>query len=194
MSGKERGTTRLGEKVFGDNVTLRSEIGNPILRQSPVGEDGLAATSVTWVEKGVVKNLAYNRYWAQHQKVAPTATGPNMSLVMEGGTATMDQMIRSTKRGLLITFFWYIRPVEQMTLLNTGMTRDGMFLIENGEIAGPVQNFRWNDGPARAFNNLSMLGRAVPMHIGEAYDFPGTALVPAMKIEDFRMTSISPAV
>ena len=112
MSGKERGTTRVGEKVFGDNVTLRSEIGNPILRQSPIGEGGLAAKSVTWVEKGVVKNLAYNRYWAQHQKVAPTATSPNMSLVMEGGTATMDEMIRSTKRGLLITFFWYIRPVD----------------------------------------------------------------------------------
>ncbi len=113
---------------------------------------------------------------------------------MDGGEATIEQMIKSTKRGLLCSFFWYIRPVEQMTLLNTGMTRDGLFLIENGEIAGPVQNFRWNDSPARAFNNVSMLGRPVPMHIGEAYDNPGTALVPAMKIEDFRMTSISPAV
>ena len=63
-------------------------------------------------------------------------------------------MIKSTKRGLLVTFFWYIRPVDQMTLLNTGMTRDGLFLIENGEIVGPVQNFRWNDGPARGFNNI----------------------------------------
>ena len=77
---------------------------------------------------------------------------------MDGGDATVDQMIKSTKRGLLVSFFWYIRPVEQMTLLNTGMTRDGLFLIENGEIAGPVQNFRWNDGPARGFNNISMLG------------------------------------
>jgi predicted Zn-dependent protease len=102
--------------------------------------------------------------------------------------------VKSTRRGLLVTFFWYIRPVDQMTLLNTGMTRDGMFLIENGEIVGPVQNFRWNDGPARGFNNITMLGTPVPMHIGEAYDNPGTALVPAMKIEDFKMTSISPAV
>ena len=81
-----------------------------------------------------------------------------------------------------------------MTLLNTGMTRDGLFLIENGEIVGPVQNFRWNDGPARGFNNITHARASVPMHVGEAYDFPGTALVPAMKIEDFRMTSISPAV
>jgi predicted Zn-dependent protease len=179
MSGKERGTTRLGEKVFGDNVTIRSEIGNPVLRQSPIGQDGLPAKSVTWIEKGVVKNLFYDRYWAQRQKKEPTGTSPGMSLVMEGGTATVDEMIKSTKRGLLVSFFWYIRPVEAMTLLNTGMTRDGLFLIENGEIVGPVQNFRWNESPAVSFNNISMLGRPVPMHTGEAYDNPGTALVPA---------------
>ena len=98
---------------------------------------------------------------------------------MDGGDATVEQMIKSTKRGLLRQLLLvHIRPVEQMTLLNTGMTRDGLFLIENGEIAGPVQNFRWNDGPARGFNNISMLGRPVPMHVGEAYDNPGTALVP----------------
>jgi predicted Zn-dependent protease len=72
MSGKQRGETRLGEKVFGDNFTLRSEIGNPILRQSPVGQDGIAAKSVTWVENGVVKNLFYDRFWAQKQKKEPT--------------------------------------------------------------------------------------------------------------------------
>ena len=194
MSGKQRGETRLGEKVFGDNFTLRSEIGNPILRQSPIGQDGLSAKPITWVEKGVVKNLFYDRFWAQKQKKEPTATSPNMSLVMEGGTTSVEEMIKTTKRGLLISFFWYIRPVDNMTLLNTGMTRDGLFLIENGEIAGPVQNFRWNDGPARGFNNITALGTPVPMHIGEAYDQPGTALVPPMRIEDFRMTSISPAV
>jgi len=194
MSGKERGTTRLGEKVFGDNFTLRSEIGNPILRQTPIGQDGLAAKPMTWVEKGVVKNLFYDRYWAQRQKREPTGTTPQMSLVMEGGTTAIDEMIKSTKRGLLVTFFWYIRAVEPQTLLNTGMTRDGLFLIENGEIVAPVQNFRWNESPAVSFNNITALGRPVAMHTGEAYDNPGTALVPAMKIEDFTMTSISPAV
>ena len=194
MSGKQRGETRLGEKLFGDNFTLRSEIGNPILRQSPVGQDGLPAKSVTWVEKGVVKNLFYDRYWAQRQKTEPTATTPGMSLVMDGGTATVDEMIKATKRGLLVTFFWYIRPVDQITLLNTGMTRDGLFLIENGEIVGPAQNFRWNESPAVSFNNISMLGKPIPMHTGEAYDNPGTALVPPMMLEDFTMTSISPAV
>jgi predicted Zn-dependent protease len=194
MSGKERGTTRLGERVFGDNFTLRSEIGNPILRQTPIGQDGLVAKPISWVEKGVVKNLFYDRYWAERQKREPTGTTPQMSLVMEGGTTTIDEMIKTTKRGLLITFFWYIRAVNQQTLLNTGMTRDGLFLIENGEIVAPVQNFRWNESPAVSFNNITALGRPVPMHTGEAYDNPGTALVPPMKIEDFTMTSISPAV
>jgi predicted Zn-dependent protease len=194
MSAADRGQTKLGQKVFGDNITIRSDIGNTVLRQTPVGPDGLASRPVTWVEKGVVKNLFYDRFWANKQNKAFTPTGPGQSLVMDGGDATVAQMIKSTKRGLLCSFFWYIRPVEQMTLLNTGMTRDGLFLIENGELAGPVQNFRWNDSPARAFNNVSMLGRPVPMHVGEAYDNPGTALVPPMKIEDFRMTSISPAV
>src|SRR5262249_13670930 len=158
--------------------TLRSDIGNSVLRQSPVGDGGLAAKSVTWVEKGVVKNLFYSRYWAQHQKKEPTGTNANMSLVMEGGTATMEEMIKTTTRGLLITFFGYIRAVDPMTLLNTGMTRDGLFLIENGEVVGPVQNFRWNESPAVSFNNITQIGKPIPMHTGEAYDNPGTALVP----------------
>ena len=79
-------------------------------------------------------------------------------------------MIKQTRRGLLVTSFWYIRgvPSQQQPLLNTGMTRDGMFLIENGELAGPVQNFRWNMSPVVAYANLSLVGKAVPMEMGEA--------------------------
>jgi predicted Zn-dependent protease len=188
------GKTKVGEKVFGDNVTIRSEIGNPVLRASPIGPDGLASRPTAWVEKGVVKNLFYDRFWAAKTGREPSATAPGQSLVMEGGSMTLDEMIRTTKRGLLVTFFWYIRAVDPMTLLNTGMTRDGLFLIENGEIAGPVQNFRWNESPAVSFNNITGLGKPIPMHTGEAYDDPGTALVPPMRLEDFTMTSVSPAV
>ena len=97
---------------------------------------------------------------------------------MEGSNLALADLIKSTRRGLLVTFFWYIRPVDQPTLLNTGMTRDGLFLIENGEIAGPVQNFRWNMSPIVGFNNITALGTPVPIHTGESYDGPGTALVP----------------
>jgi predicted Zn-dependent protease len=194
FSGKEPGTTKIGEKLFSDLVTIKSDIGNPVLRQTPIGPDGLAARPMTWIEKGVLKNLAYDRQWAKRQKKDPTPTSQNQSLVMEGSKMTIEEMIRTTRRGLLVTFFWYIRPVEPRTLLNTGMTRDGLFLIENGEIAGPVQNFRWNMSPLVGFNNVTALGQPVPIHTGESYDGPGTALVPPVRMEDFYMTSVSPAV
>jgi predicted Zn-dependent protease len=159
-----------------------------------VGPEGQAARNITWVEKGVVKNLFYDRFWAKKQGKASTPTRADMSLVMDGGGDSIADMIKATRRGLLVSFFWYIRPVEPMRLLNTGMTRDGLFLIENGEIAGPVQNLRWNETPAVAFNHITMAGQPVPMHMGEAYDSPGTVLVPPLRIEEFTMTSISPAV
>jgi predicted Zn-dependent protease len=188
------GSTKVGEKLFSDSFTLKSDVGNPILRQTPIGTDGMAARPVTWIEKGVLKNLAYDRAWAKRQKKEPTPITINQSLVMEGSDMSVEQMIKTTKRGLLVTFFWYIRPVDQPTLLNTGMTRDGLFLIENGEITGPVQNFRWNMSPLVGYNNLTAVGKPVPIHTGESYDGPGTALVPPVRIEDFFMTSVSPAV
>ena len=194
FSGKEPGTTKVGEKLFSDAFTLKSDIGNSILRQTPIGTDGMAAKPVTWIEKGVLKNLYYDRAWAARQKKDPSATSTNMSLVLEGSDMTLDQMIKTTKRGLLVSFFWYMRPVEAMSILYTGMTRDGLFLIENGEVTAPVQNFRWNETPVVGLNNISALGPPEPMHTGEAYDQPGTAMIPAMRIEDFTMTSVSPAV
>jgi predicted Zn-dependent protease len=194
FSGKEPGTTKVGEKLFSTDFTVKSDVGNDILRQTPIGPDGMAAQPVTWIEKGVLKNLAYDRTWARRQKKPPTPATTNMSLVMEGSDTSVEQMIRTTKRGLLVTFFWYIRAVDQPSLLNTGMTRDGLFLIENGEITGPVQNFRWNMSPLVAYNNITAVGRPVPIHTGESYDGPGTALVPPVRVEDFFMTSISPAV
>jgi predicted Zn-dependent protease len=194
FTGKETGTTKLGEKVFSDAVTIKSDVGNPILRQSPIGLDGLPARPITWIEKGMLKNLAYDRQWAARQKKPVTPTPVSSNLVMEGTDMTIDQMIKSTRRGLVVTFLWYIRSVDQETLLNTGMTRDGLFLIENGEIAGPVQNFRWNMSPIVGYNNVTAVGQPVPIHTGESYDGPGTALVPPVRIEDFLMTSVSPAV
>ena len=194
LTGTEKGTSKLGQKVFSDLVTIKSDIGNPILRQTPILPDGTPAKPVTWVEKGVLKNLYYDQQYATRMKKDPTPATVNMSLVMEGSNQTVEQMIKNTRRGLLVSFFWYIRSVDQPTLLNTGMTRDGLFLIENGEIAGPVQNFRWNMSPLVGFSNVTAIGQSVPMHTGESYDGGGTALVPAVKMEDFYMTSVSPAV
>jgi predicted Zn-dependent protease len=175
-----------GDKVFSDLFTLKSDVGNPILRQSTILADNRPARPVTWVEKGRLRG--------------PEGGGPvppvNLSLVQEGSDLSIDDMVRQTKRGLLVTFFWYIRgvPSEDQPLLNTGMTRDGLFLIENGEVAGPVQNFRWNMSPLVGYNNLTLVGKPVPIHMGESYDGGGTGLIPPARIEEFYMTSISPAV
>src|SRR5438445_170915 len=159
---KADGTPKIGQKLFSDSFTLKSDIGNPILRQTPVMNDGSAAQPVTWIEKGVLKNVYYDPATARRQKVAPSPANPNMSLVVDGTTQSIEDMVKTTKRGLLVTFFWYLRPVDTLTLLNTGMTRDGLFLIENGEIAGPVQNFRWNMSPPVPFAMLSAVGKAWP--------------------------------
>jgi predicted Zn-dependent protease len=174
-----------GDKLFSELFTLKSEIGHPILRQTPILNDYRPAKPVTWVENGILRNM---------QQGQPAQV--NMSLVMGGSDLSIEDMIKQTRRGLLVTFFWYIRgvPSEGQPLLNTGMTRDGLFLIENGEIAGPVQNFRWNMSPLVGYNNLSLVGKPVPMHMGESYDGANTALVPPVRIEEFYMTSISPAV
>lgn len=183
--GRYMADKKIGDKMFSDGFTLKSDIGNPILRQTPILNDNRPARPVTWVENGVLRAMGPNQ-----------GATPNMSLSMEGTNLSIDDMVRQTRRGLLVTFFWYIRgvPSEDQPLLNTGMTRDGLFLIENGEIVGPVQNFRWNMSPIVGYNNLTLVGRPVPMHTGESYDGLGTALVPPVRIEEFYMTSVSPAM
>lgn len=176
---------KVGDKLFSDLFTLKSDVGNPILRQTPILNDYRPAKPVTWVENGILRAFGPNQ-----------GATPNMSLSQEGSDLSVEDMIRQTRRGLLVTFFWYIRgvPSQDQPLLNTGMTRDGLFLIENGEIVGPVQNFRWNMSPIVGYNNLTLVGKPVPMHTGESYDGLGTALVPPVRIEEFYMTSVSPAL
>ncbi len=156
-----------------------------MLRQSTIGPDNKPAAPVTWVENGVLRSLG-----------AGARASTNQSLVQEGSGLSIEDMIKQTRRGLLVTSFWYIRgvPSQDQPLLNTGMTRDGLFLIENGEIVGPVQNFRWNMSPLVGYNNLTLVGKPVPMLLGESFDSGNAALVPPVRIEEFYMTSVSPAV
>jgi predicted Zn-dependent protease len=184
-AGRFMADKKIGDKIFSDLFTLKSDVGNPILRQTPIMNDNRPAKPVTWIGQGVLRAFGPNQ-----------GATPNMSLSQEGSNLSIEEMVRQTRRGLLVTFFWYIRgvPSDDQPLLNTGMTRDGLFLIENGEIVGPVQNFRWNMSPIVGYNNLSLVGKPVPMHTGEAYDGQGTALVPPVRIEEFYMTSVSPAL
>lgn len=174
-----------GEQLFSELLTLRSDIGNPVLRQTPILQDSTPAQSVTWIERGTLQQFGPGQ-----------GASINMSLVMEGTSQSLDDIIASTRRGLLVSFFWYIRgvPSDEQPLLSTGMTRDGLFLIEDGEVTGAVQNFRWNMSPLVGYRNLTAVGQAEPMHMGESYDAGATALIPPVRIEDFHMTSPSPAV
>lgn len=176
---------KVGDKLYSELFTLKSDIGNQILRQSTINNDNKPAKPVTWVDKGVLSALGPNQ-----------GAGVNQSLVQEGSNLSVEDMIKQTRRGLLITSFWYIRgvPSAEQPLLNTGMTRDGLFLIENGELAGPVQNFRWNMSPIVGYSNLTLVGKPVPMEMGEAFGSGNAALIPPVRIEEFYMTSISPAV
>ncbi len=180
---KKGGGTRLNEQLFSDNVTIYSDPFNPDLPSATWSGDGLPQERRTWVEKGVVKNLSYSRYWAQQKNVPPMPFPGRV--IMEGGTASVEDLIKSTEKGILVTRFWYIRVVDPQTLLLTGLTRDGTFYIENGKIMFPIKNFRFNESPIIMLNNVEALGK--PQR-------SGGMIVPPMKIRDFTFSSLSDAV
>ncbi|MES2653760.1 MAG: TldD/PmbA family protein [Bacteroidota bacterium] len=180
---KKGGGTRLGEQLFSENVNIYSDPMNPELPSSTWNGDGLALKRTQWVEKGVVKNLAYSRFWAAKKGVEPLPFGRGM--VIEGGTQSLQDLIKSTEKGILVTRFWYIRSVDPQTLLLTGLTRDGTFYIENGEIKFPIKNFRFNESPIIMLNNVEALGKPVRT---------GSGMIPPMKIKDFTFSSLSDAI
>lgn len=186
---KPGGKTKLGEKLVDERVTLYSDPLNPDMPTNTWSGDGRPQERVTWIEKGVMKNLFYSRYWAQ-QKNVKAIPFPD-SAIMEGGTASLEDLIKGTDKGILVTRLWYIREVDPQTLLYTGLTRDGTFYIENGQIKYPVKNFRFNESPVIMLNNLEELGRPERTVSGES-DIQ--ALIPPMKIRDFTFTSLSDAI
>jgi predicted Zn-dependent protease len=202
---KRGGGTLLGEKVFPDFVTLRSDPFDPRQPSSPWTGDLLPTSAITWIDKGVVANLAYDRYWAAKTGKQPTPGGGGGgrggggggfgfggagSLIMEGGDATLDDLIASMDRGLLITHFWYIRGVNPQTLQQTGLTRDGVFLIEKGKITTPVMNFRFLESPVRLLKNTKRLGPAMRVRGLEG----GMMIAPALVATDFPLPSVSDAI
>ena len=186
---KPGGGNRVGEQMFGPQVSLHTDPGHANAAVYPWDEDGLPRTARPIVENGRVVNLEYSRYWAQKQGKAPLAGSGN--LIMTGGDKSTADLIRSTERGILVTRTWYIRMVDPQTVLLTGLTRDGTFYIENGQIKHPVKNFRFNESPVIMLNNVDELGRSVRVQSDEG----GYVMVlPAMKIRDFTFTSLSDAV
>jgi len=180
---KKGGGTRIGEQLFSENVNIYSDPLNPELPSATWSGDGVPVKRTQWVQNGVVKNLSYSRYWAAQKGVEPLPF--NRSIVLEGGNQSLEDLIKSTEKGILVTRFWYIRSVDPQTLLLTGLTRDGTFYIENGEIKFPLKNFRFNESPVIMLNNVEALGKPVRT---------GSGMIPPMKIRDFTFTSLSDAV
>jgi len=186
---KPGGGNRMGEQLMDKQVTIYSDPFHPELPAATWNREGMPLEKTNWIEKGVVKNLAYTRYWAQKQNAKVMPQPPNM--IMEGGTQTLEELIKGTEKGILVSRLWYIRMVDPQTLLLTGLTRDGTFYIENGQIKHPVKNFRFNESPVIMLNNVEALGKPERSISVESYR---SYLVPPMKIRDFTFTSLSDAV
>ena len=181
------GGTRIGERMLSERVDLISDPTASGLAGSLFDEDGLPAQRITWFDRGALRHLLMSRYWAH--KTANRPTGPMANLILPGGTDTVEEMIRTAERAVLVTRFWYIRFVDPQTLLLTGITRDGTFLVENGKIARAVSNFRFNESPITMLRNVEMIsaprqvaGGSIPM------------AMPAIRSRDFTFSSVSRAV
>lgn len=177
------GGTKLGEKLVDERVNIYTDPFNIEAPATPWTQDGQARKRLDILKGGVIKNLFYDRYWASQKNVEPVPFPGNA--IMEGGNASLEDLIKDTKKGILVTRFWYIRSVDPQTLLYTGLTRDATFFIENGKIKHPIKNFRFNESPIIMLNNLETLGRQVRVDGN---------LIPYMKIRDFTFTSLSDAV
>lgn len=187
---KKGGGSHLGDTIFGKNVTLYSDPNDPLVPGSTYADDGQPALRTSWIENGVLKNLQCSRYWADKNKLTPVP-GPT-TLAMAGGTTSTADLIKQVKRGLLVTRFWYIREVDPQTVLLTGLTRDGVFLIENGEITKPTCNFRFNESPVAMLNKIVAMGPSVRTYGEESIGLP--TAVPTLLVDDFTLSSVSDAV
>ena len=189
-------TKRMGKRLLGENVSIADDAYHPLQSGAPFDGEGIPRRKVLLVDKGVPKNLVYARSTAKKMKAKPTGHGfslPNdmgeapMNLVFSGGKSSVDEMVRSTDRGILVTRVWYIRDVDPYEKVLTGMTRDGTFLVQDGKIAGGVRNFRFNQGGLEMLSNVEMMGPAVRSAGEESFDM----VVPAMKVRNFHFSEVT---
>jgi predicted Zn-dependent protease len=198
------GRTRVGEVLAPQGFSLRSDPHHPTLGSLPflvtggssasvsVFDNGLPLEATSWIEDGRLAALTHSRASATKAGVPVTPFVSNL-LADGGGTATVDEMVARTERGLLLTCLWYIREVDPETLLLTGLTRDGVYLVEDGQVTGVVNNFRWNESPLDLLARSTEVGGAVPALPREWSDDFTRAEMPPLRVPDFNMSSVSPA-
>jgi predicted Zn-dependent protease len=189
------GKTKLGEKIFDERINIYSDPWHPELPGSQAAQGGLPAEKIYLVRNGVVENLVYSRFWAKQKGKEPTHGPVNSIIESSQAPVSLEDMIKSMDRGLLLGRFWYIRSVDPRMLLQTGLTRDGIWYIENGKIQYPVRNFRFNQSVIEllAPGNVDMIGKSE--RVGSSEGQGGNAgLLPALKVKKFHLTSQSEAV
>jgi len=183
------GGNRIGEKLFGDGIHVWSDPADPDVPGMPWGDDGVPQGRRDWISEGRLTALRTDRYWASQAGVEPVP-GP-ANVLMAGGKGSLDQLIAATERAVLVTSFWYIRLLDPRTILFTGLTRDGVFWVENGKIQHPVSNFRWNESPIAVLKNVAAMSAPVltpPRPDRTPYR------VPALLVKEFTFSSASDAV
>ena len=197
------GGTRVGEKLTDLGLTMYSDPFVPGLECSPfvhtasgsermsVFDNGMDITRVDWIRDGTISGLAYPR--AAAAEFGAEVAVPADNLLMTGGTSDLAGMVAATERGLLLTTLWYIRTVDPTTLLLTGLTRDGVYLIEDGEITAAVNNFRFNESPLDLLRRATEAGKPQTTLPREWSDWATRAVMPTLRIPDFHMSSVSQA-
>jgi predicted Zn-dependent protease len=199
------GSTRIGDRLSGLPLRLYSDPGYPGLECAPfvvatesggglasVFDNGAAAGAVDWVQDGVLADLIRTRSWAARTGAEPRPMVGNL-ILDAGGTASLDELVAGTERGLLLTCLWYIREVDPQTLLLTGLTRDGVYLVEDGQVTGAVNNFRFNESPVDLLGRASDVGRTERTLSREWSDYFTRTAMPALRVPDFNMSTVSPA-
>jgi predicted Zn-dependent protease len=202
---KPGGGTRVGERLSSRPVRLSSDPGLTGLGCAPfvvarastatasVFDNGLPLQRTDWIADGTLRALLQSRHSAETTGLPFTPAIGNLELCVDGAAGTVDDLVARTERGLLLTCLWYIREVDPQTLLLTGLTRDGVYLVENGEVTGAVNNFRFNESPVDLLDRFTSAGATVPAFSREWGDyFPRTAM-PPLQVLDFNMSSVSQA-
>lgn len=194
---RKGGGNRLGEKLYGDGINLYTDPKFAKSPGAPFDDEGLPSRKMDFVREGVVKNLSYSRFWAKKQSTVNKTIEPTpdpTNLIMDGGNTSIEEMIKNTERGILVTRLWYIRLVDPQTLLYTGLTRDGTFLIEKGKIKSAIKNFRFNETPVKMLSNVEAMSPSVRIIGSERVGENLPVFVPALKVRDFSFTSLSDAI
>jgi predicted Zn-dependent protease len=199
------GGTRIGERLSRRPVQLSSDPAYDGLQAAPfvtasassnvasVFDNGLPLSRTSWVKDGILEALLQTRHSAALTEQPVTPAIDNLVLSVDGASGSLDTLVGDTERGLLLTCLWYIRVVDPQTLLLTGLTRDGVYLVENGEVTGAVNNFRFNDSPVALLDRFSFASETAPTFSREWGDYFSRTAMPALRVPDFNMSSVSQA-